>query len=535
MSNLLTVILKKQSLIILILLLSNLIFFSSIVLAERATISEMDNVCQNWLQLNTTIDQSWREINNPEIIDIENIEDGDLLLGRIYNLSPDGFVVVPVLKEMPPILAYSDKYSLDEKQEQGMRALIGEVLYDRASLFIETYGDIKATMPANGEVILGRENRNLWDRYSLDQKEFALELKSGLLTVRSESVGPLLSTAWHQGAPYNMYCPLGYGDRQCVVGCVATAAAQIIYYWQWPNEGTGSSSFYWGGDNSCDTTTPGEILSVDYSDQYIYNTDPENLAELNYEVGVGFRMSYGVCGSGAYVENAMTVFPQYYKYKPSISMRSRASYASGDDWYYTIKDEIDGGRPMQYRINLHSIVCDGYREVGGIKYYHMNYGWGGGANTWFAIDDVYCPWEGCSHLNEFYIYNIEPCWVWPSSDATFGAVPFNVNLTSETEYEVDNWNWDFGDGSTISGDYPAAQHTYNSPGIYDLTVEIEADGETYSATRPEHIIVVADTISAGTVFGEIGDVIEIPIFTNNTIPLDKIVIPVTYSGDIRLA
>ncbi|MCP4703345.1 MAG: hypothetical protein GY865_01945, partial [candidate division Zixibacteria bacterium] len=35
--------------------------------------------------------------------------------------------------------------------------------------------------------------------------------------------------------------------------------------------------------------------------------------------------------------------------------------------------------------------------------------------------------------------------------------------------------------------------------------------------------------------GEIGDVIEIPIFTNNTIPLDKIVIPVTYSGDIRLA
>ncbi len=535
MSNILTTILKRQSRLIPILLLSNLIFFFSVALAKRATIAEMDNVCQNWLLLNVDLDQSWRTVDNPKITSIDNIEENGLLIGRIYNLSPDGFVVVPTLKEMPPIMTYSDKYSLGAEQDQGMRALIEEVISSRMNNFIEAYGDIDAVLPTNrGEFLPGQKHRDLWDRYSLDQEAFVSELKSGSFVERSESVGPLLTTSWHQGYPYNMYCPTGYNSQRCVVGCVATAAAQIFYYWQWPKEGTGGSSYLWGGDNSCDTSTTGMGLSVDYSDPYIYNTTPENLAELNYETGVGFRMQYGVCGSGTYIEIALSIFPQYFKYKPTISMRSRSSYASGDEWYYLIKDEIDAGRPMQYGISRHSIVCDGYREIGGIKYYHMNYGWGGSMNSWFAIDDTYCSWDGCNYLSEFYIFNIEPCWVWPTSDATFGAVPFEVNLSTETEYEVDNWSWDFGDGNIISGDYATAQHTYNSPGTYNLKVDIESDGETYSATRPEYIIVVADTISAGTGFGEIGDLVEIPIFGNNTIPLNKIVMPVSYSGGIGL-
>jgi len=526
---------EKISLFSIILLLSNVIFFFSGALAERATIAEMDNVCQNWLLLNADLDQSWRGIDNPKITSIDNIEENGLLIGRIYNLSPDGFVVVPALKEMPPIMTYSDKYALGIEQDQGMRALIEEVISSRMNNFVEAYGDIDAILPINrGELLPGQKFRDLWDRYALDQKDFIAELKSGSFVERSESVGPLLTTSWHQGYPYNMFCPSGYGGQRCVVGCTATAAAQILYYWQWPSEGRDSYSYYWGGDNSCDTSTTGIGLSADFSDPYIYDTTPENLAELSYEVGIAYRMDYGVCGSGAYMEPGVSVLPQYFKYKPLISKRTRSSYASADDWYYSIKEEIDAGRPMHYGISRHSIVCDGYRELGGIKYYHMNYGWGGSMNSWFAIDDVYCSWDGCNYLSEFYIFNIEPCWVWPSSDATFGAVPFEVNLTTETEYAVDNWSWDFGDGNTVSGDYATAQHTYNSPGTYNIKVDIESDGEIYSATRPKYIIVVADTISAGIGFGEIGDIVEIPIFGNNTIPVSKIIMPVSYSGGIGL-
>ncbi len=517
-----------------IFVLTIMLFSAQITLAEMATISEMDNVCQNWLQLKTNIDQNWRGANNRQIINIENIEEGGLLLGRVYNLSPDGFVAVPALKGLPPIMAYSDKYVLGPEQNQGLRSLISEVLNNRTINFAEAYGDIDAVMPKVGEISPGQRDRDLWDKYTLDQKEFTVELTSGSLVERSESAGPLLNTEWHQRSPYDMYCPLGYGDQHTAIGCVATATAQIVNFWQWPITGDGSYTYSWGGDNSCDTSTSGMGLSADFTDPYIYDDVIENIANLCYEIGISLRMDYGVCGSGANVVDVISALPKYFKYKPTLSMRNRIAYANADEWYYTIKEEIDAGRPIQYRIYIHSVVGDGYMEEAGIKYYHLNYGWGGPANVWFAIDNLYCTWDGCALSEEFYVYNIEPRRVWPFSDATFGTAPFEVNLTTETDYEVDNWNWNFGDGSTVSGDYPATQHTYNSAGIFNLTVDIETDGEFYSSTRPEYIIVTADTISAGIGFGEIGDIVEIPIFGNNTIPVSKIVIPVSYSGGIGL-
>jgi hypothetical protein len=49
---------------------------------------------------------------------------------------------------------------------------------------------------------------------------------------------------WHQHSPYNDQCPvLTRGtDEHVVVGCTATTAAQIMYYWKWPVTGTGSNS-----------------------------------------------------------------------------------------------------------------------------------------------------------------------------------------------------------------------------------------------------------------------------------------------------
>ena len=50
------------------------------------------------------------------------------------------------------------------------------------------------------------------------------------------SVGPLLTTAWNQGKPYNMKTPKkGSGqDPYCKVGCSAVALAQVMRYWEYP-------------------------------------------------------------------------------------------------------------------------------------------------------------------------------------------------------------------------------------------------------------------------------------------------------------
>ena len=44
-------------------------------------------------------------------------------------------------------------------------------------------------------------------------------------------VAPLLTALWNQSSPYNDNCPQ-YNSKQCVTGCVATAMAQVMYYYR---------------------------------------------------------------------------------------------------------------------------------------------------------------------------------------------------------------------------------------------------------------------------------------------------------------
>ena len=64
----------------------------------------------------------------------------------------------------------------------------------------------------------------------------------------TRAVSALLSTTWDQGKPYNNLCPADsntdsyYGGRT-VTGCVATAMAQVMKYWNYPAQGNGSHSY----------------------------------------------------------------------------------------------------------------------------------------------------------------------------------------------------------------------------------------------------------------------------------------------------
>ena len=43
------------------------------------------------------------------------------------------------------------------------------------------------------------------------------------------AIGPLITSHWNQGAPYNNLCP-EIDDEKTVTGCVATTTAQLMYY-----------------------------------------------------------------------------------------------------------------------------------------------------------------------------------------------------------------------------------------------------------------------------------------------------------------
>ncbi|MBN2541917.1 C10 family peptidase [bacterium] len=58
-----------------------------------------------------------------------------------------------------------------------------------------------------------------------------------------DSMSILFNCQWGQHSPFWHYCPTlthnPLTPDTCVVGCVATATAQIMYYWEWPPNGTG--------------------------------------------------------------------------------------------------------------------------------------------------------------------------------------------------------------------------------------------------------------------------------------------------------
>ena len=65
---------------------------------------------------------------------------------------------------------------------------------------------------------------------SLGQKTYATR------AVRREArkdVDVLINTTWHQESPFNDDCP-EIGTGRCLTGCMATAMAQVMNYWQWP-------------------------------------------------------------------------------------------------------------------------------------------------------------------------------------------------------------------------------------------------------------------------------------------------------------
>lgn len=397
-----------------------MVAMSVTIRAEIATDLEMNQVCRNWLAQAVTLHGDWASTGNPEIITATEITSGDVILARIYHISPRGFVIVPALKEMQPVKAYSDESNLDDLQDGGFIEMLTEILTERTTLYEQRFGSLEAAQPVDGEALFGQGQRALWNTYTKPTSEF-LASRDAAKTALLEA-GPLLTSSWHQRTPYNNLCPMGDGDRT-VVGCVATATAQILNYWQWPPTGTGSHSYTWSGDQSCEGSTPSEVLSADYSDEYDWthiidscddgcaSLDSAALAELCYETGVAFGMNYGACGSGAATANAVSVFPTYFKYSTDIHLENRIDYDL-DGWFGLARDEIDLARPIQYRIRSHSIVCDGYREMPDHYEYHMNYGWGGSFTAWFVLDSLYCYWvepdSVCPADEEFMIINIEP-------------------------------------------------------------------------------------------------------------------------------
>jgi hypothetical protein len=428
---------------------------SSPVHAEMVTMEDALTVAENWIAVIIHEEGDWGGSGAAYVEEIREFKRGERVLGYSCHVKPQGFMVISLHKELAPVKAYSAVSNLDPESDGGMTDVIKGGMERVLNAIEEQVGPMESVRSEKLGSILEINYRDAWEKIGIDTTIFEQDLESGELEMNYQEGQVLLSSHWHQRDPYNPLCPTGdTGCTDCcpdepyicspsfptLVGCVATAGAQIMNYWSWPPYGVGSDSYNWDGDDSCDGNTGGGALSATFSDyydwrhmvnQYVWDSgqnrwEDENgnpltqahldaVAELCYEVGVAVQMDYGVCGSSAYTADApfWTVdmedaYEDHYRYHEKCHKRDRKDYSAGD-WFILLRSEFGTNRPVQYNIPGHSIVADGWLEAGGLQWYHINYGWGwtwlcDGCDMWYAVDCIY----GGDPGEEYALVGIKP-------------------------------------------------------------------------------------------------------------------------------
>ena len=262
----------------------------------------------------------------------------------IFNAADNGYLVVSADDNATPLLGYADKGNFNIAQ-----------------------------MPPQMKWWLG---------------EYAAQIASAKQTaaVRNASaqkhaVSPLLPTRWNQGTPFNNLCPNKYPT-----GCVATAMAQVMKKWNYPQVATQITDLNTIGAQPHDYTLEwGKML-----DTYTlgnYNSEQANaVATLMLACGYAVDMDYAEGGSGANPLKAAIALSKNFKYNSGIQYLDRY-YSTSSEWEDLIYKELAAGRPVIYGGQStsvgHEFVCDGYDGSG---YYHFNWGWGGMSDGYFLLD-----------------------------------------------------------------------------------------------------------------------------------------------------
>ncbi len=291
--------------------------------------------------------------------------------------------------------------------ENGLRASTGEAPFyvfniGSADGFVMVSGDDRVApvigysltsafnpdnMPSNLRGWLeGYEKQIEYVRTLPDKPYEAPETRAGEFP---EQVEPLIDAKWGQSGPYNMNCPLLDGDST-LTGCVATAAAQIMYYHKYPESAKGQGCYVLDGDTVWEEMNQYTFdwnNMVDVYDAKATDEQKEAVAELMKACGLGAEMNYDPDFSGAYASNVADAFVKNMQYDENVSYVIRDAYTN-EEWTNLLKSELEAGRPILYNgysalFSGHAFVCDGYDTN---NFFHINWGWDGYFDGYFNLN-----------------------------------------------------------------------------------------------------------------------------------------------------
>ena len=342
----------------------------SILLAVMTFIAGMQSVCaqqRSAEQIRAIVDQS--PLRGKQLISKSKSfkESQSELKAEPYYVfeagQGEGFVIVSGDERMAPMLAYSLKGDFDLTQ-----------MPDNVKAWLNVYQQEYEQLQSSGN-----------------------QAKSKDLVVAADGdVEPFLTTQWGQMQPYNNLCPEYKTDTKAVTGCGATAMAQCMYYYKFPNAGTGSHSYTTethGLSLSWDFSTPikWSLLKDTYNSTGNTTDEVTAISELLFGCGVAVDMDYDE-ESGSFHHDVMEALHTYYGYDEDMAIIGMETMPT-EEWHTTLMAELTAKRPLLMSASTtknagHMFIIHGFKTDGSdAPYYYVNWGWDGDYDGYFKMPD----------------------------------------------------------------------------------------------------------------------------------------------------
>ena len=373
--------------------LSNTTVDNNIITVDYAT-EIAENVNKSELALKSRTTKSAASRKQKKIKNSRTIQEGKNPYFFIFNYQEGGFTVISGDRRLMPIMAYSENGQFGDTIPSGL-----------ANWMLSTADIIKDIRVQNADA-----SPSVLQEWQAMECPPPLATKSvqaigdcppsgGSTDPVTTTVGPLLPCTWGQQDSYNTYCFTSTG-LPALTGCVATAMAQVMRYWQYP-------AFYnWANMPNASG-----------------NSD---VAHLMYDAGTSVATIFGTIESAAYHSAIDAALRNTFHY----STASNVAYN-----YLVVKQQLSLKQPVilsgkrEKKIILtwsgfhtiyskgHEWVCDGYSTTQyptlTTLYFHMNWGWhemwgGDDFNGWFAFNDWTMSNGRNYQYNQEAVINIHP-------------------------------------------------------------------------------------------------------------------------------
>ena len=267
----------------------------------------------------------------------------------------DGFVVIAGNDLMPEVLGYAERGNLDlSKAPDNVRWLF--------DYYAEVAKSLK-NVSANSTTV----------------KRMAARHRTA---AARPQLAALMKTTWNQSGLYQQHCP-SVGEQKTLTGCVATAMAQVVNYFQWPLNVVRESVGY--TSNKDDDTKPHIDLETLPARKFNwFNMSDDDIAWLMRYCGQSVLMGYNTDESSAYATSIPGALISVFNFSKATDIVEREEFTD-EEWEEVLYREIELGRPVIYSgykdQSGHTFVLHGYNENG----FLINWGWGGDYDGYFKL------------------------------------------------------------------------------------------------------------------------------------------------------